>query len=227
MRTSEHRAAGRWRLCLLSAALLVAHGAAPQAQQAAADPAALQQALSRAQGLLRQLAEQRTRLEADNAAAQVKIAGLERDLAREKHARDELATDLELAARKSESLDKKLAGSGERLAQTEQRLRDTVAKCRELAAEHRATLAAKGELETQLTATRADLTAARKRNHELYGINAEILEHFKSKTSWTSFLQSEPALGLKQVEIENLEQDLRHRNEDQRLAPPSQAPQSE
>jgi hypothetical protein len=29
-------------------------------------------------------------------------------------------------------------------------------------------------------------------------------------------------LGLKQVEIENLEQDLRHRNEDQRLAPPAQ-----
>lgn len=224
MRTSERRAAGRWHLSLVTAALLVAHGAAPQAQQAAADPAALQQALNRAQGLLRQLAEQRTRLEAENAAAQVKISGLERDLAREKHARDDLATDLELAARKSASLDKKLAGSGERLAQTETRLRDTVAKCRELAAEHRATLAAKGELETQLTATRADLAAARKRNHELYGINAEILERFKSKTSWTSFLQSEPALGLKQVEIGNLEQDLPHRNEDQRLAPPPQEP---
>ena len=222
MRTSERCRARPWRCWpLLAAAIALGYGPAAHTQQAA-DPAALQQALNRAQGLLRQLSEQRTRLEAENAAAQLAVANLERELAREKRARGELATDLELATRKTQALDTRLAGTGERLAQTEERLRDTVAKYRELAAEHRATLAAKAEVEGELENTREALAAARARNAELYAINAQILEQFKGKTSWTSFLQREPVLGLKQVEIENLEQDLRHRNEDQRLAPPAQ-----
>ncbi len=71
---------------------------------------------------------------------------------------------------------------------------------------------------------RAERTAARHPRRTGTPVSDEILDRFKSKTSWTSFLQSEPALGLKQVEIENLEQDLRHRNEAQRLAPPVQEP---
>lgn len=191
------------------------------AQQAAPDPAALQQALSRAQGLLRQLSEQRTRLEAENAASQVAIATLERALAREKRERADVDAELTLAARKSQALDTRLAGTNSRLEQTEQRLRDTVEKYRALAAEHRALQAAKAELEDTLAMTEQTLADAEARNAELYAINTDILEQFKSKTSWATFLQREPIIGFKQVEIENIEQDLRHRNEDQQIPAPT------
>lgn len=115
------------------------------------------------------------------------------------------------------ALDTKLGNTSSRLEQTEERLRDTVEKYRALAAEHRETLRAKAEVEDTLAVTEQALAEARTRNAELYAINEEILEHSKDKSSWTSFLQREPLLGLKQVEIENIEQDLRHRNEDQRL----------
>jgi chromosome segregation ATPase len=224
MRVSEAlRAPVRYQWPLLAAVLALGYWPATDAQQAA-DPAALQQALNRAQGLLRQLSEQRTRLEVENAAAQVKIAALERDVAREKRERGDLAGELELAARKSRALDARLNDSGERLTKTENRLRDAVTRYRALAAEHRGTLASKAELESQLASVRDTLAAARARNEELYRINAAILEQFKGKTSWASFLQREPLLGLKQVEIENQEQDLRQRNEDQRLAPVASDP---
>ncbi|MEX2480354.1 MAG: hypothetical protein WD928_05770 [Gammaproteobacteria bacterium] len=206
------------RATLLAFGLTVLLLAAPvPAQQQNADPAALQQALSRAQGLLRQLSEQRTRLEAENAAAQVAIANLERKLAREKRQREELDTELELATRKTQSLDTRLGNTSSRLEQTEERLRDTIEKYKALAAEHRATLAAKADVEDTLATTAQALADAQARNEELYAINAEILTEFKRKGSWEAFLQREPVLGLKQVEIENIEQDLRHRNEDQRL----------
>lgn len=216
MRASELTLPPRAALFVLGLiALLIA--APVSAQQQNADPAALQQALSRAQGLLRQLSEQRTQLEAENAAAQVAIANLERKFAREKRQREELETELELATRKTQSLDTRLGNTSSRLEQTEERLRDTIEKYKVLAAEHRTTLAAKADLEDTLATTAQTLADAEARNEELYAINAEILTQFKRKGSWEAFLQREPVLGLKQVDIENIEQDLRHRNEDQRL----------
>ncbi|MEQ8663358.1 MAG: hypothetical protein RLW62_21285 [Gammaproteobacteria bacterium] len=222
MRSSDGcRAARR-----LVGTLLLAGAVAAGAQQAA-DPAQLQQALNRAQGLLRQLAQERTRLEAEVAAGKAALAASERQFAREQRAREELAVELELAARAKSKLDSRLENTGERLARVEERLADVVEKYKALAAEYRDTRAAKAATEDELALTERALDEARTRNEALFQANRELIERYLEKGPWEALLQREPLTGLKQVELENLEQEYRHRIEDQRLAgeqPPPPAP---
>jgi chromosome segregation ATPase len=222
MRVSDRIVRGFGCCCLT--AWLVIPGVPSALAQQAADPAAVQQALNRAQGLLRQLAEQRSQLEADNAAAQARLARLERDLARERRRGEELATDLELAARDKAALDRRFDGTSRRLEQVEARLVEVVAKYKALAGEHRTLQGAHDELTDRQAQTEAALADARQRNRELYTINHEILDRYMDKGTWTDFLQREPLLGLKQVEAENFEQEMRLRSDDHRLDPTEDTP---
>lgn len=212
MRSSERRRVSRH----LAWVLLVFASGAVEAQQAA-DPAQLQQALNRAQGLLRQLAQERTRLETEVATGKASLAGTERELARERQAREELEIELELAGRKARNLDARLESTGERLARVEQRLAEVVEKYKVLAAEHRDTLAAKAATEQALATTTSALEDARTRNEALFQANRELIERYMNKGPWEALMQREPVTGLKQVELENLEQEYRHRIEDQRI----------
>ena len=209
MHSSERRRVSRH----LAWVLLVLAWGAVEAQQAA-DPAQLQQALNRAQGLLRQLAQERTRLEAEVATGKASLAGTERELARERQAREELEIELELAGRKARNLDARLESTGERLARVEQRLAEVVEKYKVLAAEHRDTLAAKAATEQALATTTRALEDARTRNEALFQANRELIERYMNKGPWEALMQREPVTGLKQVELENLEQEYRHRIED-------------
>ena len=51
-------------------------------------------------------------------------------------------------------------------------------------------------------------------NRKLYDVNQEILGKYEAKGFWDVVNQKEPMLGLKQVEIENLVQDYQYKNED-------------
>lgn len=222
MRASDRIVRG-FACCCLTAGLVMLGVPSAPAQQAA-DPAAVQQALHRAQGLLRQLAEQRNQLEADNAAAQARLARVEHDLARERRRGEELATDLELAARDKAALDRRFDGTSRRLEQVEARLTEVVQKYKELAGEHRSLQGAHDELTDRQAQTEAALADARQRNASLHAINHEILDRYMEKGTWTDLLQREPLLGLKQVEAENFEQEMRLRSDDQRLEPTEGAP---
>lgn len=170
-----------------------------------ADPS--QQALLRAQTLLRQLAQEKATVDAELLKLRAENAQLKKAAK---------ATDSALAARTTalESATRETSGVKGRLTRTEQRLervtgqlRELVAKYKEKAAALRQTETERAELDEQLAATRRQLEDAEKKNLALYELNEEMLTRFAQQGPWDGLLRKEPFSGLKRVEIENLVQD--------------------
>ena len=203
-------------LSALTIIVLLLSNAAAFAQQA--DPAQLQQALARAQGLLRQLAQQKGALEAEKAQMQAELAGTERKLKHEKRANEELQEELASSQRQTSRVQGSLNATKSRLERVEKRLKEVVKKYKDLDAFNRATLQEKVELESNLAGTRQELANAQRKNEEMYQANQELLEKFVNKGPWDAMLQLEPFTGNKQVEIENIQQDFQFRLEDARLS---------
>jgi chromosome segregation ATPase len=59
-------------------------------------------------------------------------------------------------------------------------------------------------------------------NKQLFDLNRELLDRYQHKGVFDAVSQKEPFTGLKQVEIENLVQDYRYRNDDLTVAAPTE-----
>lgn len=215
MRSSEHgiqRLALRLVLCL-GLACCVSVAAAQQATKTAEPPSP---ALLRAQSLLKQLAQEKAQLQADNVKLQAQVAAAEREGKRAESERENLEADLAASGREKDQVNTKLTHTGERLQKVEQRLREIVDQYKQLAAEHKETLAAKQRVEGELASTKAELDDAERKNLALYQANVELLDKFSKKGPFEALLQKEPLTGIKQVEIENLLQEYQYKLEDQR-----------
>lgn len=201
----------------LTAFWIIALAFGNAAAQQAPDAAQLQRSLTRAQGLLQQLSQQKAVLQAENAEAKADQARTAQKLAAEKRKREDLEADLAVAGRDKRSLNARLDATSSRLERVETRLEEVVAKYKTLAAEHRSLQGEKATLENDLASTRSALADARERNESLYQANAELLQKMMDRSDWDAFLQREPLTGIKFVELENLEQEYRFINEDGRL----------
>ena len=181
------------------------------------DPAQLQQALARAQGLLRQLAQQKGALEAEKAKMQGALAVVERKLDQKSRANEELEAELTASQRQASRVEGSLSSTKSRLERVEGRLKEIVEKYKALDASNRTTLQEKATLEEQLQTTQQALADAEAKNEEMYQANQELLGKFINKGPFDALLQLEPLTGIKQVEIENIQQDFQFRLEDARL----------
>lgn len=206
MRSSDSPRGARRRARLLTslaaAAIACAAWAAdPTPGGPASQPAA--QALARAQGLLRQVGEQKQQLEAELARQKTATAAAE---ARAQAAEASLSgKDAELAAG-ARALERATQASAKDQQHIET-LRDRLDKTKEKYAELRATFeqaaAEKERLAAELAAVQGELADAEKKNAALYRANREILDLYKKKPAWTSLLQKEPVTGLAGVDVEN------------------------
>ncbi len=192
------------------AALMLALSAAlpAAAQQAASDASA--QALARAQSLLRQLAQQKTAMEAELATLRAEHAKSMKSAAAIKAELAARTADLESAARETSGVKAKLSRREQQIERVTGQLREVVAKYKEKAATLRETEAARADLQTRLAATLQELTDAEKKNLALVRINRDILAEFEREGPWDGLLRKEPFSGLKRVEIENLVQDYEY-----------------
>lgn len=197
------------------------------AAQQPPDAAQLQRSLTRAQGLLQQLSQQKAVLQAENAEAKADQALTAQKLAAEKRKREDLESDLTLAGRDKRSLNARLDATSSRLERVETRLEEVVAKYKALAADHRSLQGEKATLDSDLASTRSALADAQERNESLYQANAELLEKMMKRSDWDAFLQREPLTGIKFVELENLEQEYRFINEDGRLRGAADTPRTD
>ena len=177
-----------------------------------AEPPTAQAALTRAQGLLRQLNEQKQQLELDNAKLKATSASLEQQL---KRANIEASDQQAAATARSKEIEQNalsLAHSKERNDKLTVRLKEVIAKYKDTGRTLRDSEAEKTSLQGQLKTTRAELADAEKKNLALYQTNREIIDKYKQKSRWTALLQKEPFVGFKQVEIENQAQAFEHDN---------------
>lgn len=203
---------GRWAGAAI-ATLLMVLAVAPGAVAQQADAAG--QALARAQGLLRQLAQEKAALDAEVAKLRAENAKLQKDAGRTEARLAETSSSLESATREAAGVRTKLGSTEKRLERTTGQLKDVVAKYREQALKLRETEAQRSELQANLEATAGQLEDAEGKNLALYQLNREILAEFEKEGPWDGLLRKEPVTGFKQVEIENLVQEYEDKMRDQ------------
>ena len=187
-----------------------------------ADNPSAQQALLKAQGLLKQLAQQKTLLEVDLAKARTEtvakdqaVNALHADLKDKQQEIVAAQAGLAGATQKNTNLESDLKRTQERLAKAEQTLREVVAKYKDKATILRTTESAKAALETTLSKSAAELKDAEQKNLALYQLNQQILARYDQKSTWDVLLQKEPLTGIKRVEIETLLQEYSDKSADQ------------
>lgn len=186
---------------------LASAGAGAQ-QQAGMTPEQLQQALARAQGLLRQVAQQKAALEAELAGMRVENAGLGKKLRVTELRLEERSAELESSQRQGQRTGDKLERTEARLDKTRAQLEEVVAKYRELAAKQRDTEQQRATLKAELGDTQRELADAQERNRALYDTGRELLGLYDNKSGWEGLLQREPVTGLARVNIQNRLQEF-------------------
>ncbi len=73
------------------------------------------------------------------------------------------------------------------------------------------------EAEVKISQQSQAIDMCEKKNLALYNLNMEILEKYKSKGVWGSFIQAEPFTQIKRVEIENTLQEYKDKLDSQKM----------
>ena len=209
MRSSETRGGRRGVVLALALGCSFAHADPPNALANA------QTALARAQGLLRQLNEQKQQADVENAKLKATTASLEQELKHAKLESAEREADITARAKEAEQVNARLSHSNARNDKLTDKLKQVIAKYKETARGLKQSQAERDQLQSGLIAAKIELADAEKKNLALYQTNREILETYKKKSGWTALLQQEPVTGIKQVEIESKIEQIEHDMVDQ------------
>lgn len=189
-------------LAAFAIGMLSVHVAA--ADQRRTDPG--QEALRRAQYLLRDLNAKLEAAQAENGKLQGRLAASEKKVA----ALERAGTR---SAKRNRELKRYNSGLAGRLRQYQQRLE-------ELAQAQRKTLAQLEETRTQRDGLRSILARQVRRieycegaNRKLYRAGIDLLRSYRDKGVWDALLQREPVTGIGRVQLENILQGYRERIE--------------
>jgi len=182
---------------------------------ALAQEAQTQQALARAQSLLRQVSAQKQELEVANARLTAEIAALESKLNRSEAGLKEASISLQSEQRKAERAGGALESTSEQLVRTQVALQDSTERLRLAKADLREKERVMGELQSRVTQVEEQLADTERKNIELYRLNVELMDLYRAKGPLTALLQKEPMTGLRSVAIENTLQEYRLKLEDQ------------
>jgi chromosome segregation ATPase len=168
------------------------------------------EALARAQFMLRQLDAEKNQLAAEGKTLKAENA--------------ELRDKLEALQKKYQKLEKKSAKSSnlmsDRLADTSQRLEQESIALDETSKKLQAMIAEKDRLFEIATEQTGAIDLCVSNNRKLYEINQQLLGKYEDKGVWSVLSQAEPFTGLKQVEIENLIDDYQYQLDDLRVEVP-------
>lgn len=181
-----------------------------------------QQALARAQALLRQVSAQKQELETANARLSAEVAALEQKLGRAEAGLKETSANLAAEQRKAERTGGTLDSTRERLNQAEGRLRETDTNLRNTSATLQERERKLAEMESRLAETESRLADSESKNLLLYQANVELLELYRDKGPLAAVLQREPT-GLKRVQIENIVEEYRGKLDEARVEIPDGA----
>ena len=198
------------------AALLVAW-LALAGPAAYAEPPNAQAALTRAQGMLRQLNDAKQQLELDNARLKASNAALEQQIKIAKLNVSARESDIAVHAKQAQVARGGLARTEKRNQQLTTRLEEVVVKYKDTARSLQQAEADKQALQRDLNSTRSELADAEEKNRAMYATSREVLERFKHKSPWTALLQKEPFTGIKQVEVETTVENFEHDMQEQLL----------
>lgn len=219
IRVFENPAVRVWRrralaLALgLGAALAVAVSHDALGQAARERGGGSDQALQKAQRLMRQLAQEKEALQSQNAELQSRVEELEAELDETKAALEETEAQLARARQDNQSLSGRLDATRSRLEQVVERFNELADRYRETARNLNHTTAERERWKQVAQTRREEIERCEAANDNMYQAGLGLLQQYEDKGVWDSLLQAEPFTGLKQVQVENVRQDYRDRFE--------------
>jgi DNA repair exonuclease SbcCD ATPase subunit len=165
------------------------------------------EALAKAQFMLRQAAAEKSKLTAENQKLIAENAALAKRVA-ELEARYEKQKSS--SAKKSAAQSQRYETTLKQLNEERDAHRETSTRLKQLSQEQQRVVGiAKHQVEA--------IELCVNNNRKLYDINRELLGQYEEKGVWGALTQAEPFTGLKQVEIENLVDDYQYRLDDLRV----------
>lgn len=184
----------------LQTMLAIGSGLIVLSQPAMADERALQQALAKAQFMLKQVT-------AEKVAAQQELAELKETFGQFKKKSE---TELE----KREQGAERLAGNVSTLKDRYQVLAE---KYQQLQMEYKKVALVRQETDSLLATEHKKFQLCYDNNKKLFDINQEILGNYQDKGFWDVLNEKEPFTGFATVKLETLIQDYQYQNEDLKL----------
>lgn len=198
---------------LWAALALAIHATAPAAEPKG-DPAA-QQALRKAQGMLRDLTQQKTQLETENTALKEQLKKLEADVKR----LEPLQGEVERSKASIESLKGSAGALEHRLGQEQEKYTQFAAKHREMLAQAKKIQSDNQLLVAAVKEREQWIGQCGERNRAMLDANKELVGKYKEKGFFDKLAELEPLTGIGRVEAETVEQDYRYKLQDLQMTP--------
>jgi uncharacterized protein (DUF3084 family) len=181
--------------------------AAPKQNDAAA------QALRKAQGMLRQLSEEKAKLEAEKKALADEAEKLRGEVARLEPLKgqvEQYRAGLENSRSANGALQEQLQRSGTRERNLQDKLKTIIAQAKSIQNDNQLLVAAVQEREKWI----AQCT---ENNKALIAANGEMLEQYRNKGFWDELAEMEPITGIGRVETENLTEAYQFKLQDLKM----------
>ena len=202
---------------VFSVALLLSATAAVAATARDGGGNANQDALAKAQYLLRQLSEEKDALKAENDKLQEEIT--KRDTKIDKlnkkidHVNKSLDSSKDLVGRYQETV----AAQRDRMAEMRDKFQKLVDKYRELVAALKLVESERTGLNNKVAEQLKVLESCSKKNQELYQVSVDLMKQYEDKSVWDALMQKEPVTQLKRVEIETMLEETQNRIDDLKI----------
>jgi septal ring factor EnvC (AmiA/AmiB activator) len=200
-------------LKLLTASLLLT--APVVLAEAKKEDAAMLQTLRKAQGMLRQVSQEKAELETRNAQLQDQVTSLEgrvKELAPLEAQVREARASLDQMHSQNEGLQHRISEGADRYRSLAEKERSTAAELSQF----------KRDNQTLVDAVRERsgwVDSCTQKNADLLNINRELVGKYQSKGFWTKVREIEPFIQTGQVDKENEAQGYRYRLEDLQVTP--------
>ncbi|MGZ8219372.1 hypothetical protein [Methylomagnum sp.] len=190
--------------------------------------AAMQQVLRKAQGVVRQLTQEKAALEAEKtallgekASLEAKVKALEESVKRLEPLQGEVErykASVESLQGAKTGLETQVSQGREQAQNLLKKQRDIIAKAKEIRADNVLLVEAVKEREQWIG-------QCGKHNQDLQGTNRELLEKYKEKSFWDELLDAEPLTGIGKVKTETAAEEYRYRLQHLKTTPyQAQAP---
>ncbi len=172
------------------------------------------QALARAQRMIRQLSTEKAELEVTRSELEGKVEALSGTLQRNEEKLKEFEQGIVVLDKANQAFKTKLQGSYDEIKKIKQDLEQTIEKLKQTTASLQQSEQATARAEGTIVEREQRIKELERKNLLLYQANAELLDKYQHKGVWDAILQREPLTQIKQVEIENVLQEYRFKLED-------------
>lgn len=168
-------------------------------------------ALAKAQYLLRQISMEKEALQAENLRINAEVEKRDKKIQALNKKMDSTKKSLSSSRNTLGKYQEVVTAQRTRMVEMRDKFQKLVDKYKELVVALRLVEQERADMQKANQSGLRTLENCADNNQQLYQVNVELLNQYKNKGVWDAMLQKEPVTQLKQVEIENIIEDMQYR----------------